>query len=150
MPPCSVSYKTTPSRPLATLSGVLCLCALALNRLLPECSLPLSQSQQLLPPRTRTHCVPLPWENESFITDFISRISTRFQGCFSLFVSKSSIVRQTKQWLYFVICTWWDLTWPRPASPSTPSASVTAHQPSIFSRGSRDIPERDPSGNSSC
>lgn len=31
-----------------------------------------------------------------------------------------------------------------------PSASVRAHQPPLFSRGSSDIPEMDPSGNSSC
>lgn len=111
-----VSYKTSPSRPLAALSGAFCLCTLALNRLLPECSSTLSWSQELRLPQTHTHCVPLPWKNKSFITYFISRISTHLQGFYSLFVSKSSIVRQTKQWIYFVI---WDFTSPNAASPST-------------------------------
>lgn len=145
-----VSYKTIPSRPLATLSGAFCLCTIALNCLLPEYSSTLSWSQEWLPPQTHTPCVPLPWETESFITYFISLISTHLQSVFSFCFKVISCETNKTVDLFCNLYLVGPHLSLRSFTQHAPSVSVTAHQPSLFSRGSRDAPETDPSWNSSC
>lgn len=102
---------------------------------------PFLEAGNYCPHRTiHTLCMSYTWELILYHLVYFPRFYS--QGYFSLFVSKSSIVKRTKKWLCFVICPSQDLT-------SLPSALLSMYNPQVwqrinhlfFSMGACDIPE---------
>lgn len=90
----------------------------------------------------QTLCFSYMWELILYHLVWLPKLLLTYRVIF-LFCFKGIDCETNKKWICFVICTTWDLESSLWALPSTLNHL-------FFYRGSRDVPETDPSGNSSC